>query len=666
MVSREYEKVTNYIVEQIRTRKLTIGSKLPSERTLAAQLGISRNSTREALRNLENMGIIECRQGSGSYVRCEMTKVLSSMFGLLFNLENISIIDLNIFRKAFDKVVCSMLIDKNDDLTELADRATKLLDSEPEDHDEEIKIDHDFHYMLLEATDNPLMRVVSVSLSEMYNESINTVLQASRKENKDGFLDAHRRIVEALKSGSKAKCDDAVNLHYERVDEIIRQAKLVEYIKNKNVDAGSMFQLQTLDEYSGRDYLTGLYSKETFFEKVDKYIKAHPSEQLMLWACDIQGLRFINEKNGMEAGDRVLQNVAELGRKFDNYVIGGRIDGDNLCALMRDEGEFDKSSNRLLYDKYKSESLLNNITIKNGIYHIKKNDSLGVQAMYVRAVLALQSIKNSYGDSIKEYDDKMREELLVTRQIVEDADNALERNDFQVYYQPKISVENKDVSGAEALVRWFHPELGYLHPGLFIDLFEENGFITKLDLYIWEEVCKTIVDWQKRGIKVVPISVNVSKKSFEDANLAEKIIELVDRYGIDHSLFEIEITEYSCLGNPDMIQNTIKQLHDAGFVIALDDFGTGYSSMIVLSRMHLDILKLDISLILNDNADAKTNALEFAMKLAHMMNLKTVAEGIETEKQVRRIEELGADYIQGYFYSKPIPKADFEDFMTRL
>ena len=595
-----------------------------------------------------------------------MTKVLSSMFGLLFNLENISIIDLNIFRKAFDKVVCSMLIDKNDDLTELADRATKLLDSEPEDHDEEIKIDHDFHYMLLEATDNPLMRVVSVSLSEMYNESINTVLQASGKENKDGFLDAHRRIVEALKSGSKAKCDDAVNLHYERVDEIIRQAKLVEYIKNKNVDAGSMFQLQTLDEYSGRDYLTGLYSKETFFEKVDKYIKAHPSEQLMLWACDIQGLRFINEKNGMEAGDRVLQNVAELGRKFDNYVIGGRIDGDNLCALMRDEGEFDKSSNRLLYDKYKSESLLNNITIKNGIYHIKKNDSLGVQAMYVRAVLALQSIKNSYGDSIKEYDDKMREELLVTRQIVEDADNALERNDFQVYYQPKISVENKDVSGAEALVRWFHPELGYLHPGLFIDLFEENGFITKLDLYIWEEVCKTIVDWQKRGIKVVPISVNVSKKSFEDANLAEKIIELVDRYGIDHSLFEIEITEYSCLGNPDMIQNTIKQLHDAGFVIALDDFGTGYSSMIVLSRMHLDILKLDISLILNDNADAKTNALEFAMKLAHMMNLKTVAEGIETEKQVRRIEELGADYIQGYFYSKPIPKADFEDFMTKL
>ena len=666
MVSREYEKVTNYIVEQIRTRKLTIGSKLPSERTLAAQLGISRNSTREALRNLENMGIIECRQGSGSYVRCEMTKVLSSMFGLLFNLENISIIDLNIFRKAFDKVVCSMLIDKNDDLTELVDRTTKLLDSEPRDHDEEIKIDHDFHYMLLEATDNPLMRVMSVSLSEMYNESINTVLQASRKENKDGFLDAHRRIVEALKSGSKAKCDDAVNLHYERVDEIIRQAKLVEYIKNKNVDAGSMFQLQTLDEYSGRDYLTGLYSKETFFEKVDKYIKAHPSEQLMLWACDIQGLRFINEKNGMEAGDRVLQNVAELGRKFDNYVIGGRIDGDNLCALMRDDGEFDKSSNHLLYDKYKSESLLNNITIKNGIYHIKKNDSLGVQAMYVRAVLALQSIKNSYGDSIKEYDDKMREELLVTRQIVEDADNALERNDFQVYYQPKISVENKDVSGAEALVRWFHPELGYLHPGLFIDLFEENGFITKLDLYIWEEVCKTIVDWQKRGIKVVPISVNVSKKSFEDANLAEKIIELVDRYGIDHSLFEIEITEYSCLGNPDMIQNTIKQLHDAGFVIALDDFGTGYSSMIVLSRMHLDILKLDISLILNDNADAKTNALEFAMKLAHMMNLKTVAEGIETEKQVRRIEELGADYIQGYFYSKPIPKADFEDFMTTL
>ena len=214
-------------------------------------------------------------------------------------------------------------------------------------------------------------------------------------------------------------------------------------------------------------------------------------------------------------------------------------------------------------------------------------------------------------------------------------------------------------------MRWIHPQLGFMSPGIFIPLFEKNGFMVQLDFWVWEEVCKILSQWKKENLHVVPISVNVSRNSFEDAELADKIIALVDRYEIEHSLFEIEITEYSCLENFERIQNTIKQLHDAGFIISLDDFGTGYSSMVVLSKIEIDIMKLDMSLIQNDNAGDKRSALEFALQLAHMMQFKTVAEGIETEDQVERIRSLGGDYIQGYFYSKPLPEAEFETYMKK-
>ena len=657
---KEYEKVSDYIIELIRTGKLEIGSKLPPERMLANELGISRNSTREALRNLENMGIIECRQGSGSYVTCEISKVLSSMLSVMFSLENITIVELNEFRKAIDKMVCAMLIDRYEDLTWLIEEATELLDKEVESQDEESDIDNQFHFMLIDATKNKLLITMTHSVAQLYHKVIDSVLTVAGEERKKGFREAHKGMLYALKQGSKAMCDEAVELHYKRVEDIVQKSKLDEHVQSSQVRADAMRSLTRLEANTQRDYLTGLYLKDVFFDKVDKYIKAHPDEDLILWACDVRGLRFINEKHGMDMGDRILQIVANMGSKLENYLFGGRIDGDKFCALMHDSHEDYGQKNRELAQSYSTEYPIKNVSIKNGIYHIKKNDSLSPQAMYVRAVLALQSIKDSYTEMVKEYDDKMREELLVTRQIVEDADSAIDRNEFQIYYQPKISVVDDKVSGAEALVRWIHPELGYLHPGLFIDLFEKNGFITKLDYYIWEEVCKTLVEWKKKGYKIVNVSVNVSKKSFEDEKLAEKIIELVDRYELSHELFEIEITEYSCLGNMDMIQNTIKKLHEAGFIIALDDFGTGYSSMIVLSRMHLDILKLDMSLIKNDKIDAKINALEFAMQLAHMMNLRTVAEGIETEEQVERIRSLGADYIQGYYYSKPVPKDEFE------
>lgn len=413
------------------------------------------------------------------------------------------------------------------------------------------------------------------------------------------------------------------------------------------------------------DTLTGLYSKVYFFKKVENYIKENPDEKLMLWTSDIQGLKIINEKYGMEKGDEILVTFARGIDKFPGYLFGGRIEGDKFSVLLRDDNPDLDKADAMAEIRCMQGFSIPNIVIKHGIYHVDADCKLSAQGMYDRSMLAILSIKGRYGVNIAEYDDELRKDLIISRQVMEDADKALRERQFQIYYQPKHNISKSRTGGAEALVRWIHPELGFMNPGLFIPLFEKNGFITKLDYYIWEEVCRSISDWKKKGFAEIPVSVNVSRRDFERRGLADDIIELVDKYGIDHSLFHIEVTESAYSDNPKMIENTIKKLHDNGFVIELDDFGTGYSSMTALSSLDLDIMKLDMSLIQNDVPGTDKNVLEFSMQLAKMMKLKTVAEGVETNAQAERIRSLGGDYIQGYLFSKPLPKPQFEEYLEK-
>lgn len=280
-----------------------------------------------------------------------------------------------------------------------------------------------------------------------------------------------------------------------------------------------------------------------------------------------------------------------------------------------------------------------------------------------RAIMAINQIKNVYGKYIAVYDNKIREELMKQQQIIDNMQEALEKRQFKVYYQPKHEIISDNTSGAEALVRWIHPVLGFMNPGLFIDIFEKNGFITQLDEYVWNEVCSSIARWRNNGLQIVPVSINVSRRDFEKEDLAEKIINLVDSYNLPHDYLHIEVTESAYSDNPKRIEKTIEKLHDSGFVIELDDFGTGYSSLAVLNSMKLDILKLDMSLIKQDISSSDRSALVFAIKLAQILGLKTIAEGIENSEQFERVKSLGCDYIQGYFFSKPVPE---EEFMKSL
>lgn len=655
---KELENNISRIISLIKNDELAEGERLPSKLEIAKRIEVDVEEVQTILSVLEYTGIIKKNADEEYLVSGAMEHTLASMLEVMLHLKRFSKNELFNFRLNMDKLVCAILLQEYGDLTDLAERAEAILSVPAFTPDEEREQDKRFHFLLIEETKNHLLISLMKSTSKLFSEMIDSIRDVSDVMMKDRLRRVHINIVEALRSGDREQCDLAIEHHYQVVDEIIQKAKLEEYFGNRTYRHTALNS-----DVKEIDVMTGLYVKDVFFEKVEAYIEKHPEEELMLWASDIKGLRFVNEKYGMEIGDKVLRIVANKGQKFEGFIFGGRIEGDKFCILRKNTKENLKEINRQLIEHYDSDLPVQNISIKNGIYHIKKNDTLSAHAMYVRAVLALQSIKNSYTSDVAEYDEHMRNELLMSRQVEEDAKDALKNREFCVYLQPKIDVTKNCVAGAEALVRWIHPQLGFMSPGLFIPIFEKNGFMYKLDLWIWEEVCKIIKFWKDQNLPIVPVSVNVSKNSFEDAELADKIIALVDKYGIEHSLLEIEITEYSCLENFDRIQATIKRLHDAGFVISLDDFGTGYSSMVVLSKIEIDVMKLDMSLIQNDNIGEKRNALEFALQLAQMMQFKTVAEGIETEEQVNRIRSLGADYIQGYYYSKPLPEAEFEKYV---
>lgn len=414
-----------------------------------------------------------------------------------------------------------------------------------------------------------------------------------------------------------------------------------------------------------RDPLTGLYTKEFFFRKVEDYLEDHSDQKLLLWVSDVQGLKLINEKYGFDKGDAVLRTMAEYGVKFvPGFIFGGRVEGDKLAALVRDP---DKGMADFLNIGPDDQAVLPvpNVIIKHGLYRIEGKVNISPQGMYDRAMLALQKIKSQYGVNVAEYNDELRQDILLKQMILGSADEALKTNQFQVYYQPKHDFRTGRTYGAEGLVRWVHPDIGFMNPLMFISLFEQNGFITKMDFYVWEEICKTIKKWEKEGIPVVPVSINVSRRDFEVPDLAGRIMNLVDSYEIPHGMVHVEVTESAYSDDPDRITETVKKLHDNGFVIEMDDFGTGYSSLMALSSMDLDVLKLDRSIIANDHPGSDKNILEFSMQLAKMLHLKTVAEGVETKEQMERISELGGDYIQGYYYSKPLPADEFAQYLVK-
>lgn len=409
------------------------------------------------------------------------------------------------------------------------------------------------------------------------------------------------------------------------------------------------------------DRLTGLYSKEFFYQKVRERLLEDTEHDYCIVCSNIENFKLFNDVFGVQAGDRLLRKVADIAQEMVGSTgFCGRLSADHFLCLQRRKQ--DQQSFRNI-ESGEISTLLKNTVMRLGIYQITDR-SISVEQMCDRALLAANSIKGQYNRFFAVYDDSLRNSLLREQAITDAMETAVAEGQFVVYYQPKYSLNGNRMVGAEALVCWIHPKWGIISPGEFIPLFEKNGFVARLDQYVWEQVCIQLQEWQDKGQPILPISVNVSRADVYLGDLEDTLLHLVEKHRINPKYLHLEITESAYAENPDKIVNAVDKLRKLGFIVEMDDFGSGYSSLNMISQMNLDILKLDMQFVRNETAKPEQQSiLNDVVVMAHRMGWSVVAEGVETGEQVDRLKTVGCDCVQGFYFAKPMPAIEFEELL---
>lgn len=414
------------------------------------------------------------------------------------------------------------------------------------------------------------------------------------------------------------------------------------------------------------DHLTGLYSKAFFCRQARELLTRHPQWDYDIVCSDVENFKFVNDVLGNKAGDDLLCEIADYCRDFAGADgVCGRLNADRFACFIKRGKTY---NNELFMELANKINVLYNnksVDIKWGIYPIKERN-LPVEQMCDRAMLAVQSIKGKYGWYFAYYDKSLRDRLLRQQAIIDSMETALRDRQFQVYFQPKYRIRDDHLVGAEALIRWKHPEWGMLSPAEFIPLFEKNGFITKLDQFVWEEVCRMLKAWEEKGYSGFTVSVNVSRADIYSLNIADFLSGMIRKYELAPEQLHLEITESAYTEDPYQLIEVVNQLREQGFIIEMDDFGSGYSSLNMLNQMPIDILKLDMKFIQSETAKPlEQGILQFIMSMARWMGVSVVAEGVETYEQLNRLMEVDCDYVQGYYFSRPMPAEMFEQFLKK-
>ena len=418
---------------------------------------------------------------------------------------------------------------------------------------------------------------------------------------------------------------------------------------------------KAIDELE-RDELTGLLTRKAFLLKVEQFISHNQDKNFCIIAFDFDNFKSSNSLYGVEKCNEFLAYSAKEMMKVMPEGISGRYGGDQYILFYEYDEKVDIERLNRIVKMILDKAPIPHQIVKMGIY-APIDCELPLVICCDRAFLSISGIKGKYGKDVAFFEENLQNQLLNEQRIIETMERALEESQFQVFYQPKHETITGHIAGAEALVRWNHPEYGFMAPASFIPLFERNGFITKLDAFVLEQVCKDIKRWEQDGLPLVPISVNVSRRDFMETGCIESQYRIIDEYKVDHSLLHMEVTESLYSENTAVIISQVKKTQDMGFTIEMDDFGSGYSSLGSLSTFPLNILKLDISFV--RNIIKNEIVIENIIKMAHRMGLLTIAEGAETLEQYKILKTLGCDYIQGYYFSKPLSCRDFEAYLMK-
>lgn len=408
------------------------------------------------------------------------------------------------------------------------------------------------------------------------------------------------------------------------------------------------------------DAITGLYTRRAFFHHTENLLSKAPFEEYDMLFMNIEGFSYLNERYGTAKCNELLRHIGKcILKEGEENVVSCRYHADRF-ALIRKHREADHEKSALEFDcAAHINSPISDYTLKFAVYE-NIDKKVSPEVLCHRLSLAVESVKHQYNKRIGYYAGEMSEKINRLHRIEESMEEALAQGQFEVYYQPKHSAKTGKISGAEALVRWVHPEYGFMSPADFIPLFEQNGFITRLDLYVWETVCQDMKNWELNGIETFPVSVNASRRDFIALFNDEQIFDPIEKYGIDKNNLHIEITE--SLGVDDMsLWQKVAKLRKKGIKIELDDFGSGQSSLGALNDIPMDVIKLDISF--TRRLLQQKEVVKMIISLAHALGKTTVAEGVETEEQADILKSYGCDQFQGYFYSKPLPESEFREYV---
>ena len=441
-----------------------------------------------------------------------------------------------------------------------------------------------------------------------------------------------------------------------------RQAVMLHSLRN----AIKLYETSTLVEALQRDPLTGLLNRLSFLSEVEKMVQGHTPGYYTLSYVNIDNFKIINDQYGSKKGDEVLIHVAGCLEKATETVKGVccRITADRFAALFPSALKGTIENAQLHLDVTKITCIDRKISIRIGRY-VVDDLSLTADAMLDRAALAENSIKGRYDSYIAEYNDSLRTGLLHEQRIVNDMTGALERGEFEPWFQPQYNHATGAMIGAEALVRW-RKDGALVPPYQFIPIFERNGFIYKMDRFIWEEVCILLRRWLDEGKHPLPISVNISRFDILQSDFLSTITGLVEKYRLPVELLRLEITESAFAEGAQIIVNIATELINYGFTVEIDDFGSGYSSLNTLKDVPTQVLKLDMKFFENtQNTRRSGNIIESVVRMAKWLGMSVIAEGVEDKERADYLKSIGCYYIQGYYYAKPMPLEAYESLRAK-
>ncbi len=426
--------------------------------------------------------------------------------------------------------------------------------------------------------------------------------------------------------------------------------------------------LKTVEKVAYYDELTGLYNLNKLRIEAKRILEDNPKTEFVIIKYDFVNFKSINELFSFEMGNKILKLVKTVSDTVqDETYMHARVGTDEFMFFGKlslfenfEVGRFEFES---MYKSLLEGMEHHHLEFRYGRYIIPKGETNIIEIIN-RVNLAHTSTKKEGASLFCDYDENFKNQILTATEITNKMEDALSNNEFKLFLQPKNDLESGEVVGAEALVRWVESDGNMVFPGEFIPLFESNGFIVEVDKYMLSQACSVLASWRDRGKKCFPISVNFSRLHIANPEFVNEVIQTADSYGIDHELIEIELTETILVDNEYDLDPVIKSFRKNGFSVAIDDFGSGLSSLGMLKNFNVNTLKIDRSFFVNSNDEERSSkVIKSIINLSNELDMHTVAEGIELQEQIDFLKDIGCNMVQGYYYSKPLPVKDFEDFI---